>query len=185
MLLDAEDFVLMNLIDVGVIKRNIAGEDMGVIKTEQDNFYLYFERNKYENIFNNASFNYICNINIKDILNTNIISLSMNEYVMMSVYDSIKTFLDFNMPEIIIPINTFNMQGQSYQIHLYKEMTNPMINYFTIDEYSYMHQSMVQRCKIKLSDEEFYNILDIMYFIFLVDIEDYITDIENKFYNFD
>lgn len=124
-----------------------------IIEMERENNKVY----RFEN-----SFNYLCKFHIKNDLNTLVLDILLNEKDIYVLLDSIYSFIEFNMKEISIPVSNYLFNF---------ERINNIIN-LSIVECNNFYRTNITRIKIDFNDDKLSQFIDLLYFTFLIDIDD-------------
>lgn len=124
-----------------------------IIEMEREDNKVY----RFEN-----SFNYLCKFHIKNNLNTLILDILLNEKDIYVLLDSIYSYIEFNMKEISIPVSNYIFNF---------ERINNIIN-LSIVECNNFYKTNITRVKIDFNDDKLSQFIDLLYFTFLIDIDD-------------
>lgn len=124
-----------------------------IIEMEREDNKVY----RFEN-----SFNYLCKFHIKNNLNTLILDILLNEKDIYVLLDSIYSYIEFNMKEISIPVSNYLFNF---------ERINNIIN-LSIVECNNFYKTNITRVKIDFNDDKLSQFIDLLYFTFLIDIDD-------------
>ena len=124
-----------------------------IIEMEREDNKVY----RFEN-----SFNYLCKFHIKNNLNTLILDILLNEKDIYVLLDSIYSYIEFNMIEISIPVSNYLFNF---------ERINNIIN-LSIVECNNFYKTNITRVKIDFNDDKLSQFIDLLYFTFLIDIDD-------------
>lgn len=124
-----------------------------IIEMEREDNKVY----RFEN-----SFNYLCKFHIKNNLDILVLDILLNEKDIYVLLDSIYSFIEFNMHEISIPVSNYLFNF---------ERINNIIN-LSIVECNNFYKTNITRVKIDFNDDKLYQFIDLLYFTFLIDIDD-------------
>lgn len=124
-----------------------------IIEMEREDNKVY----RFEN-----SFNYLCKFHIKNNLDILVLDILLNEKDIYVLLDSIYSYIEFNMHEISIPVSNYLFNFERY----YNLIT------LSIIECNNMYHSAITRIKTDFNDEKLSEFIDLLYFTFLIDIDD-------------
>ena len=108
------------------------------------------------------TFNYLCKFHIKNNLDILVLDILLNEKDIYVLLDSIYSFIEFNMHEISIPVSNYLFNF---------ERINNIIN-LSIVECNNFYKTNITRVKIDFNDDKLSQFIDLLYFTFLIDIDD-------------
>lgn len=152
----------------------IVGEryrSMTVVKTLNNEFSIQMDRIDCKLWKNNSTFNYICTMSFRNNLGLEILKLNFSEYDAAILIDNLCQFEDFNMKDVIIPINSVNGDMNNYQIKI--ERIESDLLRFTILQYNILYGNIVipKLTFMMTTDELSNNFLYGIYFSYLIDID--------------
>ena len=124
-----------------------------IIEMEREDNKVY----RFEN-----SFNYLCKFHIKNNLDIPVLDILLNEKDIYVLLDSIYSYIEFNMIEISIPVSNYLFNF---------ERINNIIN-LSIVECNNFYKTNITRVKIDFNDDKLSQFIDLLYFTFLIDIDD-------------
>ena len=124
-----------------------------IIEMEREDNKVY----RFEN-----SFNYLCKFHIKNNLDILVLDILLNEKDIYVLLDSIYSYIEFNMIEISIPVSNYLFNF---------ERINNIIN-LSIVECNNFYKTNITRVKIDFNDDKLSQFIDLLYFTFLIDIDD-------------
>lgn len=131
--------------------------------TTLDNDYIIEMEREENKVYRfEDTFNYLCKFHIKNNLNTLILDILLNEKDIYVLLDSIYSYIEFNMKEISIPVSNYLFNFERY----YNLIT------LSIIECNNMYHSAITRIKTDFNDEKLSEFIDLIYFTFLIDIDD-------------
>lgn len=157
---------------------------MAIFNTINKDYIIELTRKDFKLWNTNKSFKYLCKILFKNNLNIPLLEITTNEESIFNIIDCLNQFLEFNMGDIVIPINNMSTSLTQFIFKLERDFSGNMKNsiIFAVGEYNSYHQQMIDRIKIQFDEESLYNFMDIMYFSFLIDIDSN-RDIMDYMYN--
>lgn len=157
----------------GLLK--VKDNEMASIKTTNKDYTLELIRNK-SSIWNTEnSFKYLCKISFKNNLNILVLDLILSEIDVFCLVDSVYSFIEFNMFDISIPCySSKNINLNNYTISLKRIQNYPKDDniVLSIDEYNSIYNYSITRLQTIIDESNLIDILDLIYFIFLIDIDD-------------
>ena len=155
--------ILYNMYQMGII---IEDDDMAVFTTYDGQYRLELRRENYQLWCTDTSYKYKCFIDIyNNITGTLIVTLNLSEDDVMNLLDCYTQMFEYGMNSIIIPaLKPYNANGNYYVIGL-------EINRLYVLEYNPLINLTVQLISIQLDISEFEDLMDLIYFIFLIDLE--------------
>lgn len=170
----SENLLLFNLKKMGLIKDDTT---MGELIIGQYKFV--FRRENAELWITDNSYKYKCYIDIFDNLtNILILALNLNEDDVMNVLDCYTQMNDFGMQDIIVPaLKPFSSNGNYFiikidQFRIIDDMMSDMSKrWFCVMEYNPLTELVIDRISIEMYVDQLEELMDIMYFIFLIDLE--------------
>lgn len=160
--------VLISLDNMGVLKRDRENETMG-INTLGNEYKIVLER-KDKSLFNEESISsYKCIMRFYNIFGTEVVTLLGSEIDMSKFSDIIYFFLESREPTAVFALNSY--EGLCY-ITLNKEYTNDYKElYNMIISKPIGNDKQVPIATLKFDDETMSRFIDLIYFIFLIDID--------------
>ena len=170
--------ILYNMFQSGIIN---GGDEVAQFVTMDQQYRFELTRKKYELWFTDTSYKYKCIIDIyNNITGTKLVSLNLTEEDVMVMLDIYTQMCDFGTPSIIVPaLKPYNSNGNYYIIELELSRYNKVFNiaedvsnrWFTVKEFNPLNQALVQIVSITLNVSEMEDLMDLVYFIFLIDLE--------------
>lgn len=172
------DHIIYNMIKNG----NMGEEDnMGTYITFDGQYRFELKRENYQLWFTDTSYKYKCIINIYNNITDNLlVSLNCTEEDIMNILDCYTQANDFGCPSIFVPaLKPYNSNGNFYIIELEAFRINRLNNimedvsnrWFNVKEYNPLLQAVVDIVSIQLDLSEIEELMDLLYFIFLIDLE--------------
>lgn len=160
--------VLISLDNMGVLKRDRENETMG-IDTLGNEYKIILER-KDKSLFNEESTtSYKCIIRLINIFGNEVVTLLGNEIDISKFSDIIYFFLESKEPTAVFSL--YSYEGLCY-ITLSKEYTNDYkVLYNMIISRPVDSNTHVPIATLKFDDETMSRFIDLIYFIFLIDID--------------
>lgn len=160
--------VLISLDNMGVLKRDRENEAMG-IDTLGNEYKIILER-KDKSLFNEeCTTSYKCIIRLINIFGNEVVTLLGNEIDMSKFSDIIYFFLESKEPTAVFSL--YSYEGLCY-ITLSKEYTNDYkVLYNMIISRPVDSNTHVPIATLKFDDETMSRFIDLIYFIFLIDID--------------
>lgn len=168
--------VLHNMYKMGFIK----DEDMAHFITMDNQYEFIIRREQTQLWCTDASFKYKCIIEIYNKITDNLlVSLTCTEEDIMNILDCYTQMNDFGSQDIFVPpLKPYNASGNFYIIRMetYRiDSTNVMSDlsnrWFDVLEYNPLLGYPVPIISVQLDLSEIEELMDIIYFVFLIDIE--------------
>jgi hypothetical protein len=179
MKMTTNNHILYNLFKSGLI--NDGGDEVAQFVTIDNQYRFELTRKNYELWFTDTSYKYKCIIDIyNNLTGTLIVSLNCTEEDIMNMLDVYTQMCDFGSPSVYIPpLKPYNSNGNYYIIELELFRVNNVMGimedisnrWFTVKEYSPLIQTLVPIVSIKMDVSEIEDLMDLVYFIFLIDLE--------------
>lgn len=174
-----ENHFLCNLFRSGLIRNG--GDDLAQYISFNGEYRFELRRENYQLWFTDTSYKYKCIIDIYNNITGNLlVSLNLTEEDVMNMLDCYTQMCDFGTSSIYVPaLKPYNANGNYYiiELELYRidKVHNIMMDvsnrWFTVKEYNPLLQQVVQILSIELDMSELEEIMDLAYFIFLIDLE--------------
>ena len=171
--------ILYSLFKSGLI--NDGGDEVAQFVTMDQQYRFELTRKNYELWFTDTSYKYKCIIDIyNNITGTKLVSLNFTEEDIMNMLDVYTQMYDFETPSVIVPpLKPYNSNGNYYIIELelyrYNKVSNIMEDissrWFTVKEFNPLNQALVQIVSVTLDISQMEDLMDLIYFIFLIDLE--------------
>ena len=177
--MNTNDHVLYNLFKAGLI--NDGGDEVAQFVTIDNQYRFELTRKNYELWYTDTSYKYKCIIDIYDNLTGNkLVSLNFTEEDIMNMLDIYTQMCDFGSSSVYVPpLKPYNSNGNFYIIELELFRINPISQimedvsnrWFTVKEYNPLTQTLVSIISVTLNMSEMEDLMDLVYFIFLIDLE--------------
>lgn len=155
--------ILMNLYNMNILTKGnndmaTFNHSFGTINFIREDTKLWYTDN---------SFKFLCKMIFKNTLGLNQLELILNELDISCILDCIYQFLDYNMKEIIASCKQIDRVIHfTFYIEEFKY-------YLIINEYNIINGISIPRLKISFLDrDDLIKFADIIYFIYLIDIDD-------------
>lgn len=174
--------ILMNLFDSKIIRKE--NSDMGKFTTLDKDYIIILERKNSKLWYTDTSNKYLCIFNFYNNLNIHLFSLTLSEQDIFTFLDNVYScIIEFNVPELFIPINakddklnlynfSFDKIKQKDNLGLPLEYDNDFY-YFRIFQYNTINKIQIERICIRFDMDSLIDFLDLIYFIFLIDIDNH------------
>lgn len=145
--------IMLNLYECGFIKED--ENNVAVIKSTNNDYEIQFKRININSQFNNY-FNYFCNFKFLDNqLKIVLFEMNLSEIEVSILVDSLYQYLEFNMKDITIPFRQFRIVLDQVELNNYN---------------MYIYENNLKRLSIKFDDTDLLDYINIMYFVFLIDL---------------
>lgn len=177
--MNVNNHALCNLFRAGLI--NDGGDEVAQYITMDQQYRFELTRKNYELWFTDNSYKYKCIIDIyNNLTGTKLVSLNCTEEDIMNMLDIYTQMCDFCTTSVYVPpLKPYNSNGNYYIIELeliridnVMGITQDISNrWFTVKEYSPLMQAVVPIVSVTLDISEMEELMDLMYFIFLIDLE--------------
>jgi hypothetical protein len=174
-----ENLCLFNLFESGLVTNG--GDELAKFTTINNQYRFELKRENYQLWCTNTSYKYKCIIDIYDnITNNHLVNLNLTEEDVMNVLDCYTQMNDFGTSSICVPpLKPYNSNGNYYIIELEGYRVNKLLNimedicnrWFNIKEYNPLINQLVPILSIQLDISEIEELMDLFYFIFLIDSE--------------
>ena len=158
-IINIDNLILKNIYNFSNLKED---NTMTRFTTLNNDYIIEMEREDNKVYRFENSFNYLCKFHIKNNLNTLILDILLNEKDIYVLLDSIYSYIEFNMIEISIPVSNYLFNF---------ERINNIIN-LSIVECNNFYKTNITRVKIDFNDDKLSQFIDLLYFTFLIDIDD-------------
>lgn len=158
-IINIDNLILKNIYSFSNLRED---NTMTRFTTLDNDYIIEMEREENKVYRFEDTFNYLCKFHIKNNLNTLILDILLNEKDIYVLLDSIYSYIEFNMKEISIPVSNYLFNFERY----YNLIT------LSIIECNNMYHSAITRIKTDFNDEKLSEFIDLIYFTFLIDIDD-------------
>jgi hypothetical protein len=148
------------------IFRKGKNDNMALFKTFENDYSIELSRIDRRLWSFGGNFEYICKFRFINNLN---IEITTTEIDMFGFIDAIYQYLEFNMIDITYSLN--NTSLSNFSISFYKDIETNNHN-MIISEYNSIIGSMINRLKITFDEDKLSEFLDLIYFTFLIDIDE-------------
>ena len=169
--------ILNNMYNMGFI----GDQDMAQFSTTNNQYEFKLRRENYNLWATDTSYKYKCIIDIYNkITNNLIVSLILSEEDVRILLDCYTQMDGFGMQNITVPeLKPYSANGNFYYIILEAVRIDKLHNiycdlgnrWFTVKEYNPMLNQAVDIVSIEMDVSEMEELMDIIYFIFIIDIE--------------
>ena len=173
---------LQNMYRLGLIK-NEGDTNMSTYTTYDKQYKIELKRENIQLWFTDNNYKFKCNIDIYDnITNRLLVHLNCNENDIMNLLDCYTQMNDFGIYEIVCPpLSPYNANGNYYFIELDMFRINPISNvlmdisnrWIVIKEYNPLLEQVVDILEIQMDNSELEEFMDLLYFVFLIDQDNY------------
>lgn len=173
-----EFHLLHNLYKMNAIKE----DQLAKYDTLDGQYRFEFIREDTQLWFTDSSNKFKCYIDIYNRLTDNLlVRLNCSETDIMNILDCYTQLCDFGMQNIVCPaLSPYSANGNYYMIELDLFRIDPIHNimcdvssrWFIVKEYNPLSEQLVDIISIEVDMSELEDIMNIMYFIFLIDQED-------------
>lgn len=160
---------------------NIKDENMATFTTYDNQYRFELSRENAQLWYTDTSYKFKCKIKIYDNLTNNLLrTITCSEEDIKNILDCYTQMNDYCTQNIYVPpFNPHNSNGNFYFIEMELYRVNMMEDimedissrWFNINEYNPLNNTTVRVISIKMDVDELEELIDIMYFIFLIDIE--------------
>lgn len=164
---------LISLYYLGVVKK----EDMAKLETLNKDYNIEIERKDFRLWSTNYSYRYLCKFYFKNNFGINILELTTCELDIFSLIDCMSQFYEDNLNDIAIHFNAHNLNLEQF-IFKFTRNGNNNIN-LLISIYNPIYQIIINKLNIEFDEKKFLDFVDIMYFVFLIDIDNETYSFEN------
>lgn len=181
-----ETTVMKNLIDMGIVDK---GSDMYCsYRTPDGNYIINMNRKKRLSFLSDTSDScYFCSIEILTNMNTPILSFQTNEIDISRLIDEFYNLVEYDIGDSIYhyinPNNTncipkmIGLYKKDYQLpieyNMYNMMYNQMVSSdYLIEIFDIIDESFVKRISIPMNKSTTEELLEKMYYTFLIDVPD-------------
>ena len=158
-IINIDNLILKNIYSFSNLRED---NTMTRFTTLDNDYIIEMEREENKVYRFEDTFNYLCKFHIKNNLNTLILDILLNEKDIYVLLDSIYSFIEFNMHEISIPVSNYLFNF---------ERINNLIT-LSIIECNNFYKTNITRVKIDFNDDKLSQFIDLLYFTFLIDIDD-------------
>ena len=176
--MSSSNYVLENLYRCGLIER----EDMAKYETFDGQYKFEFKRESTQLWCTDTSNKFKCNIDIYNQITGNLlVHLNCSENDIMNILDCYTELGNYGQPGILCPpLTPYNSNGNFYIIGLDFFRTDPVMNilmdissrWWLVKEYNPLNKELIDIVTIEMGMDELEEIMNIMYFTFLIDQED-------------
>lgn len=171
-----KNLILMNM----NLERN---NDMAIFYSMNKEYCIVMKRDDVKLWNEMNSFKYFCKFVFKNNLGIPIFELITNEMDIVRFIDTIfSVYVDFNAPEVIYHFNVSSSILETFTFHFIRDPKTYNTT-LLISQYNNITGQKIDRVKLTLTDEMITDLLDEMYFIFLIDIDN-AFDQYNNFNNY-
>lgn len=158
---------LISLYYLGVVKK----EDMAKLETLNKDYIIEIERKDFKLWCTDYSYKYLCKFYFKNNFGITTLELTTCEIDIFVLIDNMCQFYENNLNEITIHFNASNLNLEQF---IFRFSRNENGNYnLLISIYNPVYQIMINKLNIEFSEKKFLDFVDIIYFVFLIDIEDF------------
>ena len=168
--------ILYNMYQMGIIE----DDNMATFTTYDGQYRLELRRENYQLWCTDNSYKYKCFIEIyNNITNNLLVSLNCSEEDIKNILDCYTQMNDFGCKDIMVPaLKPYNASGnyyiinlEAYRIYPSGLMSDVSTRWFSVIEYNPLLNQLVPIISIQLYIDEIEELMDIIYFIFLIDLE--------------
>lgn len=175
----AEAYVMYNLYMMDYIKGD---NNMAVFHTFNGEYRFELKREPAQLWVTDESYKYKCYINIyNNITNNLIVTLNCNENDIMAILDCYTQMSEFCLQNIVCPnLAPYSTNGNFYIIglELFRiDTSNDILSdlssrWFSVKEYNPLLKQVVDIVSVELNVDEMEDLMNLLFFIFLIDQED-------------
>lgn len=175
--MNLENNILYSMYNMGVIE----DEDMAQFSTIDNQYEFKLRRENYQLWSTDTSYKYKCIIDIYNKITDNLlVSLILTEEDVKNLLDCYTQMDGYGMQNIMVPQlkpycangNFYYIILEAYRIDKLNDIMCDLGNrWFTVKEYNPMLNQAVDIVSIQMDVSEMEELMDIIYFIFIIDIE--------------
>ncbi len=178
---DINNAILKNMYEQGSVRRD---NSMATIITTKKDYKIELERKDIANpnMANyTAGFYYICILRFKDMMGNLLLELHLNEMQVLTMIDNINEYFSagWRLYDMSLLSNILSLQpGTIDSIAIfhnettYNEKEYDYTHILEIKEYNKYTESIINRLRIEMSQEDMEALCNVLYFIFLIDIDE-------------
>ncbi len=147
------------------------GGDMAKLKTFDGNYIIGLDRINRKLWINENTGNFICQFKIYDSIDREILNIGFSESFAFILLDKLNQYVEFSQKDLVIPIESGNTNLASYQFRICRSNVDPLVNDFIILQYDNINNILIPRIVTSLSDELIGELMFMIYFSYLIDID--------------
>ena len=146
--------------------------EMSIFTSPMKDYTIEMERTPVSIWFTENSFKYFCKFTFKNNLGIKVLELTTTEEDITRFLENVYTAIEFGMSSIPEHFNPNSSGLQMFSFMIDRDLA--FLNSFTLTvlQYNPMNQVLIPRLKIDLPDDNFYEFLNLIYFSFLIDIDE-------------
>ena len=147
--------------------------DMAIFKTINNDYIIELERKEVSVWNEDNNYKYLCTFIFKNSIGIPILQLTTSEEYIKNLLDVVYNYIEFNMNDIFTEFNGSNLNTNYFSFRFQKDIDNFNNNTLTVYQSNlYDHNQLIPRIKIEFDSESLADFLNLIYFIFLIDIDD-------------
>lgn len=147
--------------------------DMAIFKTINNDYIIELERKEVSIWNEDNNYKYLCTFIFKNSIGIPILQLTTSEEYIKNLLDVIYNYIEFNMFDIFTEFNGSNLNTNYFSFRFQKDTDNSDNDILTVYQSNlYDHNQLIPRIKIEFNSESLADFLNLIYFIFLIDIDD-------------
>lgn len=174
--MSVESSIMLNMYYAGLIDKK-EENNMAELKSLYNEYTIHFERkgNRWSiggtaRGGNYSNFN--CIIRLSNNLGISILEINTTEINIFILVDNLYTLISTDtLKEINIPIQSIDKKFNQYTFYFIKNNENHLIEFYIYEINCIYHQKIL-RLKLLFDDKILDNFLNILYFIFLIDLDE-------------
>lgn len=174
--------IIKNMVDQGSVKK---GESMATVISTKKDYVIELERKDISNFnmiaYTNSGCYYICILRFKDKMGQLLLELHLNELQVLRMIDNINEYFSagWQLFDLCLLSDIMSLQpGVTDSINIFHnydtfiESESDYMHILEVKEYNKYTESMVNRLRIEMSQEDMEALCNVLYFIFLIDIDE-------------
>lgn len=157
---------LMNLYQNGSINK---GDNISTsFESLNKDYYINFNRKNTSLWINDNSYKYQCEIIFKNNLNIELLKITINEEDVIRLLDSVYTYMEFNMPDINIFLNSYSFNYNDY-VFSFKNINNKI--FLIVNDFNKIYKITIPKFNIEFNEDKLDEFLELLYYTFLIDLD--------------
>lgn len=164
-----ESNILFNMYYQGSISTNKGG-NMGTFNSFNKDYIIEFERNSCK-LWQQNSIGYICKFIFKNNIGVKLFEVNTSVNDIFVLIDNMLQYDLNDMSEIVVPIFGINSNMKMYNFTFLRNLKVYRNTFLTINEYDNVTEQIMTRATIEFDEDSLNEFRDIIYFSFLIDID--------------
>lgn len=163
--MSSKTVLMRNLLDLGIVEHEDSLDS--TFESSDHSTIIKFSRKKKPYTFNTTSSEYICKIEIENLMHTPILTISCNELDILRFIDN---FLYFQETKVDSVYTYFGPDNISYIAHMIALLRDPLYDVY-IHFFDYHEEQLILRHCLNLSENDMARIIELIEYTFLVDLD--------------